>query len=103
VTRPAAAADILAATRRLSPSDLDDFLDELSGQQCVENAGWRVRRRRQGVERYPQRNAEIRARHAAGESYGQLALSYGLSRSTIAGICTRRIHPYSSLADTMRS
>jgi hypothetical protein len=80
------AVAIVAAVKAMPPAAIDVFLDELAGLQAVADAGWRVRRRRVGVERYPQRNAEIRQRNTEGQSCGQLALDYGLTRSAISKI-----------------
>jgi hypothetical protein len=76
----------VGAVQSMTPAVLDAFFQELSGLQCVADSDWRVRRRRTGVERYPERNAQIRARNAEGRSYGQLALDFGLSRSAIGKI-----------------
>jgi len=54
--------------------------------RVVADAGWTVRRRRVGRERYFARNQEIRLRHHRGESYAKLGLAYGLSRFRIGAI-----------------
>jgi hypothetical protein len=79
-------AAAIAMVEQMTPGTLAGFLDELGGLQVVADVGYRIRRRRGGVERYPQRNAEVRKRHAEGRSYGELAMDYGLSRSGIARI-----------------
>ena len=81
--------ELLAGVRLLDADALVEFLDELGGLQCVADADRQIRRRRIGRERYPARNAEIRRRQQQGETLGQLALVFGLKRSTIGDIVRR--------------
>lgn len=85
----ARAVRLLAALRRLPPAERHKFYDALAGAAFVEGDGWRVRERSIRRERFPDRNREIRLRHAKGESYGQLALAFGISSSGIAKIVQR--------------
>ncbi len=81
----AAVAGVLAMTR----TELVAFLDTLAGLPRIEEAGWRVREKQTRGERFPTRNAKIRERARNGESYGQLALAFGLTSSAVAKIVQR--------------
>lgn len=89
---PRAAAtvvELLHAVEHLDAAALGDFLDGLAGSAAVETSGWVVKERRLFKEKHPQRNREIRRRHRDGNTYGELAMDYGISPSGIAKIIQR--------------
>lgn len=81
-------ADLLHAVENLDDAALDRLLDALAGSRRVEDAGWRVRERRESPERYPERNAKVRLL-AKRLSYGQIARKLGMSRSAVAKVVQR--------------
>lgn len=90
--RPVTLAELEDLFRRvlsLPTPQRGEHFERLIGRPEVLDAGYTVRERRRTPDRFPERNAEIRQRHRAGESYGQLALAYGLSASGIAKIVQR--------------
>jgi hypothetical protein len=80
---------LVSRVLRLPPSQLWHFLDRMVGRAEVEVVGFRVKPKRESIEKYPERNAEIRRRYIEGETQGQLALDYGLTPSGIAKIIQR--------------
>jgi hypothetical protein len=83
-----AVADLLHAVLALDADDLDAVLDALAGSLRVEAAGWRIHRRRVGVERKAARNARIRAL-AIRLSAGQIAKLEGMTRGAVRMVLRR--------------
>lgn len=89
-TRPATPAemdDLHERVNALPPSQFFEHFERFIGTPQLLAAGLTIGERRTYPPRFPQRDREICRRNDRGESYGMLALDYGLSRSRIAQIC----------------
>ena len=67
------------------------LLDVLAGSPVLRATGFDIRERPPAVEKFAERNAEIRRKynHGRGLSLGQLANIYGISRTRIHAIIRR--------------
>lgn len=88
-TKAAPGAELEALRQRLStlpPPQLFIALEPLIGTPQLVAAGLTIGDRRTYPEKFSDRDREICRRKQGGESYGELAIDYGLSRTRIAQI-----------------
>lgn len=80
---------IIDSIASLPPRQLSTLLAQLAALVNVRAAGWRIKRKQQRRERDPALNAMIRFLHSQGQTYGQIAMKFGISRYAVAGVCAR--------------
>jgi DNA-directed RNA polymerase specialized sigma24 family protein len=83
---------LTAAVLALPPAELWQHFDRLSGRPEVAASGWHLAEQRLSPRPNASRDAEWLRLHDDGLSYADIALAFGVARSTVAKAIQRERH-----------